>query len=150
MRTPNKAALEAQPFKRLYEAPGGPPIILQQVISHEEIHFSATQNRGRLKKKAGGAEEQRDPPWLRLARIVSFSARVVYKDDVRVIYGPHTSRDDSVLPILYPENTTRASRSNGGLTRRPPLYLTYLTFQFSFNGLSFVAGVVVGPMPFKD
>lgn len=51
----NKAALEAQPFKRLYKAHWGPPIILQQVISHEEIYFPATQNRGRLKKKAGGA-----------------------------------------------------------------------------------------------
>ena len=55
VQTLNKAALEAQPFKRLYEAHWGPPIILQQVISHEEIHFSATQNRGRLKKKAGGS-----------------------------------------------------------------------------------------------
>lgn len=55
VQTLNKAALEAQPFKRLYEAHWGPPIILQQVISHEEIHFSATQNRGRLKKMAGGA-----------------------------------------------------------------------------------------------
>lgn len=54
VQTLNKAALETQPFKRLYEAHRGPPIILQQVISHEEIHFSATQNRGRLKKKAGG------------------------------------------------------------------------------------------------
>lgn len=55
VQTLNKAALEAEPFKRLYEAHWGPPIILQQVISHEEIHFSATQNRGRLKKMAGGA-----------------------------------------------------------------------------------------------
>lgn len=54
VQTPNKAALETRPFKRLYEAHRGPPIILQQVISHEEIHFSATQNRGRLKKKSGG------------------------------------------------------------------------------------------------
>lgn len=58
VQTPNKAALEAQPFKRLYEAHWGPPIILQQVISHEEIHFSATQNRGRLKKRAGGGAKK--------------------------------------------------------------------------------------------
>lgn len=55
VQTLNKAALEAWPFKRFYEAHWGPPIILQQVISHEEIHFSATQNRGRLKKMAEGA-----------------------------------------------------------------------------------------------
>lgn len=62
VQTPNKAALETQPFNRLYEAHRGPPIILQQVISHEEIHFSATQNRGRLKEKAGGWRKEVRPP----------------------------------------------------------------------------------------
>jgi hypothetical protein len=62
VQTRNKAALEAWPFKRLYEAHWGPPIILQQVISHEEIHFFAAQNRGRLKQKAGGLEERSKAP----------------------------------------------------------------------------------------
>lgn len=53
VQTLNKAALEAQPFKRLYEAHWGPPIILQQVISHEEIHFSATQREIKEKGRGG-------------------------------------------------------------------------------------------------
>ena len=136
VRAPNKAALEAQPFKRLYEAHWGPLIILQQVISHEEIHFSATQNRGRLKQKAGGVEKRsKDPLLFCLARIMSCSAHVLYTDNVRMIYGLNTSPSDSALLILYLENMTRASRSNRGLIRRPFMYLTYLTFQFFFNGL---------------
>lgn len=57
-----KLPLKPSHLKRLYEAHWGPPIILQQVISHEEIHFSATQNRGRLKKKAGGWRKEVRPP----------------------------------------------------------------------------------------
>lgn len=75
---------------------------------------------------------------------MSFSAHILYQDDVLMIYGPNTSLNDSILLILYLENMTRAHRSSRGLIRRPFLYLTYLTFQFYFNGLQFVGGIVWG------
>lgn len=74
---------------------------------------------------------------------MSFSTHILYKDGVLMIYGPHTSRNDSALPILYLENMTRASRSNGGLIRRLFLRSSSLTFQFFFKkaGSSFLEGL---------
>lgn len=80
---------------------------------------------------------------------MSFSTHILYKDGVLMIYGPHTSWNDSVLPILYLENMTRASRSNGGLIRRLSLRSSSLTFQFFFNGLEFVGGIVWVLVGFK-
>lgn len=73
---------------------------------------------------------------------MSFSTHILYKDGVLMIYGPHTSRNDSALPILHLENMTRASRSNGGLIRRLFLRSSSLTFQFFFKqALVFVEGL---------
>lgn len=78
---------------------------------------------------------------------MSFSTHILYKDGVLMIYGPHTSRNDTALPILHLENMTRASRSNGGLIRRLFLRSSSLTFQFFFKkqALVFFGGIVWGP-----
>lgn len=77
---------------------------------------------------------------------MSFRTHILYKDGVLMIYGPHTSRNDSALPLLYLENMTRASRSNGGLIRRLFLRSSSLTFQFlkkkkKKTGSSFLEGL---------
>lgn len=74
---------------------------------------------------------------------MSFSTHILYKDGVLMIYGPHTSRNDSALPILYLENMTCASRSNGGLIRRLFLRSSSLTFQFFKKNLEGLFGVLV-------